>query len=253
MSRILRGWDYDPARVSARWITGLDGMPKVQLRLDLGVLQMEMEGRPDGSTPRGFPSLLDYYLSLERKAPASHPALKLNEEACAELQQEAVQYYYRYLSFSALGHLDGLVSDTEHNLRLFEFVAKHAADEELAWQFLQFYPYVRMMNGRAQAEKAIEQKNYDRAIAAVEEALTHIQRFWKEYGEEEDERHCEEIEILKAELISLKRRKPKTEADRLQEDLDHAIATENYEKAAVLRDALNSLSRRRRRTGSERS
>ncbi|NCC52491.1 MAG: hypothetical protein EOM20_14915, partial [Spartobacteria bacterium] len=152
ISTIVGGWGYDPGRVNARWITGIDGLPKVQLRMDLGVLQMEMEGRPDGSMPRGSSSLLDYYLGLEDKLSFDHPALRLHEEACTELQQEAVQYYYRYLAFAALGHLDGVIRDTEHNLEIFHLVARHAVEEELSWQFMQFYSYVRMMNARAVAE-----------------------------------------------------------------------------------------------------
>jgi hypothetical protein len=48
ISTILRDWDFDPEGVTVRTIQGDDGREKVQLRLDLGVMQMEMDGRPDG-------------------------------------------------------------------------------------------------------------------------------------------------------------------------------------------------------------
>jgi len=64
ISPVLRGWDYEPGTISVRKITGLDGRPKLQMRLDLGLLQMELSGRPDGLRPHGHESLLDYFESL---------------------------------------------------------------------------------------------------------------------------------------------------------------------------------------------
>ena len=58
---LLKGWDYEPGTINVRKITGLDGKPKLQMRLDLGLLQMELTGRPDGAKPHGFDSLLEYY------------------------------------------------------------------------------------------------------------------------------------------------------------------------------------------------
>ncbi len=248
LSTLLNGWNYDPQRVNARWITGEDGLPKVQLRLDLGVLQMEMEGRPDGSTPRGYSSLLDYYRDLNTKMPDNHPSLMLNDDACTALQHEAVQYYYRYLAFYALGHLDGVIRDTEHNLDLLELVADHAVDDELAWQFLQFFPYVRMMNARTIAEKAMEQKKYDDAIASVQLAISDISVFLSEYADSDEDWDCDELDFLKEILDKLMRRKPKSKIDKLREDLNRAIANENYEQAAIFRDSLKKLTQHQRIT-----
>ena len=39
---VLTDWEYEPGTLNVRKITGLDGLPKLQLRLDLGLLQMEM-------------------------------------------------------------------------------------------------------------------------------------------------------------------------------------------------------------------
>ena len=50
---LLKGWDYEPGAINVRKISGLDGAPKLQMRLDLGLLQMELTGRPDGAKPHG--------------------------------------------------------------------------------------------------------------------------------------------------------------------------------------------------------
>ncbi len=61
ISSLLKEWPYQPGQVNARLIVGTDNLPRVQVRLDLGVLQMFAEGRPDGEHPFGFPSLLEYH------------------------------------------------------------------------------------------------------------------------------------------------------------------------------------------------
>ena len=242
ISGILRNWDYDPRRVSARWIKGYDGRMKVQLRLDLGLFQMELDGRPDGLRPHGYATLLDYYRALSESTPHNNKAFTLNAEACSELQQEAVQYYYRYLSFHALRYFDGVVRDTDHNLRLLELASRHADNDDLSWQFLQFYPYIRMMNARSKAEKAMVGKQHEEATRILQQALDDIQTFLTEYSEIEKNRP--EVELLNDLMSQLKDRQPQSGADILREQLDQAIAVEDYERAAVLRDKLNDLKAR---------
>ena len=52
---ILDGWEYEPDGLQVRIITGDDGTEKIQMRIDLGLIQMELDGRPDGQRPDGFP------------------------------------------------------------------------------------------------------------------------------------------------------------------------------------------------------
>ena len=58
---ILAGWEFEPDRVQVRIITGDDGSEKIQMRIDLGLMQMEIAGRPDGERPEGYESLLESY------------------------------------------------------------------------------------------------------------------------------------------------------------------------------------------------
>ncbi len=240
---LLDGWDYVPGHISARWIRGEDGLPLIQLRLDMGVLQMHPEGRPDGTRPHGHTTLLDYYIALEEHLPSDEDTLHLDMEACMELQQEAVQFYYRYVAYSAIGYLDGVIADTEHDLDLLDLVSRNAEDDEVVWQFYQFFPYVRMMNARACSEKAAQENKYDEAIQLVEEAIFDVTDFLEDFydPDEEDIEDCEELQMLQDMLEQLKRKRPKTPAERLKENLERAIAVENYERAAELRDALKKL------------
>src|SRR5258708_39549209 len=61
---VLKGWDYEPGTINVRKVAGADGSPKLQMRLDLGVLQMEMTGRPDAVRPHGRAWLLDCFERL---------------------------------------------------------------------------------------------------------------------------------------------------------------------------------------------
>lgn len=244
LNSIMGDWPYDPAAISARWIVGQDGRRRLQLRLDLGILQMEPEGRPDGLRPHDAVSLLDHYLVLEQKAGAEPGAFQLDAAACGELQQEAAQYYYRYIALYALHDLDGVMDDTEHNLGILDLVARRVEDDDLVWQFLQFFPYIRMMNARARAEKAADAQDFEAAISALEEGIGDIRGFWRENGDEEDEEQSREIELLTDLLGDIRSSKPRTEIDRLQDELTRAIAAENYEKAAMLRDAITALGKK---------
>lgn len=253
ISSILTGWSYDGGAISARWIKGENGHPLVQLRVDLGLLQMEIKGRPDGGRPRDFASMLDYYLDLEEKQEALGMALILSEDDCSGLQQEALQYYYRYLAFYALNYLDGVIEDTQHNLDIIELVSTYLEDDDLAWQFIQFFPYVKMMNARARGEILLKQEEYDLALAMVEEALEAIVSFQLEYGDEEDtEEDSYEVEELKELRMRIRNKRPKSREESLNEELNRAIRGENYERAAELRDALNALNQAKAKRVTER-
>src|SRR5437763_566335 len=45
LNTILKDWPHEPGMIKVRKVTGLDGREKLQLRIDLGVLHMEMRGR----------------------------------------------------------------------------------------------------------------------------------------------------------------------------------------------------------------
>ena len=246
ISSIVEGWPYDPDEVRARFIQTADGTRKVQLRLDLGVFQMELEGRPDGEHPRGFSSLREFYVEEEMRAPGRVLPYQLDFDACSELQQEAMQYYYRMMAFHALGDLAGVVRDSDHNLDLIDIVSEYAVDDEVAWQFMQLYPYMRMMNIRAQAELLMQKGGFDEAERLVTEAITDLEQFFAENYEPQNEDGTPvppppELVSLKELAGHIDRRRPRSEAETLQEELARAVELENYEKAAFLRDQLKAL------------
>src|SRR5438270_2736241 len=96
LNTVLKDWPHEPGMIKVRKVTGLDGRDKLQLRIDLGVLQMEMTGRPDGLRPNGCDSLLTYHQNraqLAEAAPGNDN--ELSPKKCAERKQEGIQYNNR--------------------------------------------------------------------------------------------------------------------------------------------------------------
>ena len=62
---LLSGWPFEPGEVMARSVKAADGREVLQMRVDMGVLQMEVANRPDGSRPEGADTLFDHLKSVE--------------------------------------------------------------------------------------------------------------------------------------------------------------------------------------------
>jgi len=244
INSILEGWEFEPNQVIVRRIKGDDGRDKIQLRLDMGMLQMEFNGRPDGKTPFGKESLLDHYQSLLQRhveKNGSEDGFTLDENDCTKLQQEAVQYYHRYLACFHLGEYDVVIRDTQRNIALLDFVAKYAVKDELAMVFQQFRPYILMMNTRSKANRALERKDFSAAIDNITRGIEKIKDFLAQTQSEDMIEGSTELKFLSTWLDEVKLHQPLTPREKIQKDLAKAIEKEDYEMAARLRDALFSM------------
>src|SRR6267142_5535922 len=90
LNSLLKDWPHEVGAIKVRKIIGLDGNEKLQLRIDLGILQMEMTGRPDGQRPHNCESLLVYHQRRAERAEARGESYELTPEQCNELQQEGI-------------------------------------------------------------------------------------------------------------------------------------------------------------------
>lgn len=243
---VLEGWDYRPDQVSVRRIRGLDGKEKIQIRVDLGVLQVEMEGRPDGKRPFGEKSLLEYHRSLieaHRRKYGSAEEFTLTPDECAELEAEAMQYYHRRLSFFELQEYERARRDAEHNLHIFEFIRQYAEEEEDRIGLDQYRGFVLAHWTRAAVLDSLHRKQYDRAIRYIEEGIQKIEEFLEEYDDEEFIEEVEEIEYFRNWLEDIRNEKPLTIRERLERELEEAVGREEFERAVKLRDRIRSMDR----------
>ncbi len=244
ISDILEGWDFKNSEITVRIIIGIDGKEKIQLRIDLGLLQMETDGRPDGKKPYGYESLFEYYKSLLKrhiKKFGSEESFSLDTNECLKLHHEAVQYYHRYLSLFQLEDFEKAERDTKRNLNVFDFVSKFASNDVDVLIFEQYRSYVIMMNTRAKGSLALERKDYDLALKLVRNGISNIENFLIESGDEKLIENNREIEFLEQWYSSIKETRPTSLKQKLEKELKKAIQDQNYEKAADLRDEINKI------------
>jgi len=237
---ILEGWDYEPDEVCVRIIRGRGATEKIQVRIDLGLIQMEMNGRPDGTRPQGFESLLDYHEARVAWGDVAED-FELTGDELDALAREGVQYYHRYLALFQLERFDLVERDTARNLRLFEFVREHVSQDRDRWRLDQYRPYVTMVNTRARAMMAINRKDYPEAIRLIDEGLAAIRRFLADWDAQDREEECIELQVLIRLREELDRSRPVSTLEKLQKQLRRAVQSENFERAAELRDRIRAM------------
>jgi len=248
ISRIIADWPYMPGEVTARKIVGLDGRDKVQLRFDLGLLQVELDGRPDGARPHGAESLLNFCEDRLRRHKTKHGdanGFSLSPAECAALRDEAVQYYFRYLAMLSLGEYTYVVRDTQRNLRLFDFMNQYAQDPSDRLSLEIYRPYALMTCTRAKAMELTSRGRDEEAVAAIDEGLAEIRSFFSQYNQEGIYTESSEFKVLNELRQQLQRSQKHPAGDDklcgLRQRLEKAIAQEQFELAAKLRDEMRSL------------
>ena len=112
---ILRGWPFKPGVIAARMVRAGDGREVLQMRIEMGLLQMEITGRPDGEHPGGAETCLDWLRELQR---VEGEAFALNEGQCIEIDREFLQFYHRRICCLALRQFAHAVANTEYTLAI---------------------------------------------------------------------------------------------------------------------------------------
>jgi hypothetical protein len=231
----LRGWDFKPGVVQARQVEGSDGRKLLQMRLDLGILQLEAQGRPDGTRPHGFPSYFAYLNHLHQRHKDEEPFV-LDEDQCVEVDREFVQYYHRRICWLALRDFARAAADADHTLAFMNFVRDHSPSDEYTQAHEQYRGFVLFQRTQASAALALEKQDPEGAIDALQKGLDGLREFFATFGVEDQMEEDEMVQQLRKMEKSLRRTHGIEET--LQEQLAHAVAKEDYEAAARIRDAL---------------
>ncbi len=237
---ILRDWPYQVGVVSARVIRASDERKVYQMRIELGVLQMESTGRPDGRRPGGEATYLEW---LRAEAGRSAGSFVLSEEQCFEVDREFLQYYHRRVCCLALREFDQAIADADHTLSLMDFATAHSPDEQWSLSHEQYRVYVLFHRTQARALQELHRAGPEAAIEAIDEGLVQVRRLFvhldaeSEYEQDELVRQLGEMKESVRQEYQLGRT--------LAEQLAEAVAAEEYERAAALRD---EIARRRRKS-----
>lgn len=238
---ILEGWEYEPGKISVRKIVGQDGREKIQTRVDLGVLQFEVSGRPDGSRPRGRETLLEFHEIKLREYVQEHggdAGYQVSPEECKELRHEAHLFYQRFLSNFVLEEFDAVENDTARNLRLMDFIKRYCEDDGDREALETQRAYVLMMNVRARVYAALQREQYALALAVLEDGIDEVNDVASADVVRSEGEETPEIMVLNALRDEVVQALPENAEPRLQIELASAVEREDYERAAELRDLI---------------
>ena len=239
----LHEWPYESEKISVRKILGADGAVRIQMRVELGILQMETQGRPDGVKPHGCESLLAYHrhrLAQYEQDNNTSLGFGLSREECQELRIEASLYYRRYVALFVLEEYSGVHADTTQSLDIFDLCRDLALEGDDRISLEEFRPYVLMMSARARAYHALEEGEAASALAHVNRGVMHIKALYEEWGRPEAEKTSEELRMLQRLAHELTDRVPKDSIIITRKALRNAIEQERFEEAARLRDVLKN-------------
>ncbi len=243
ISYILDNWVFDP-EANVRKIDGQDGIEKIQVRVDQGafqgILQLNLDGRPDGKRPHDFDFALEHFEALARQH-ADPDDFHLDMDACKELFEESSRIYGRYVFLLQIKEYERVLLDTERNMRLFRFVHRHAERAEDRDNLQKWWPYILRIHATARAMLASQDDNFDQALKILAETREQIEGLSATEAEEffaERERSLEALDALVDELSG---QRPLSAREQIEQELATAIEQEAFEEAARLRDRLRDM------------
>ena len=190
---------------------------------------MEMEGRPDGVFHDTFASLLVMFEVLGTDD-------GFDPDMCRRLREEGVQRSHRAAALFALNRWDEVIRDCNDNLALFDLCRENASEESDREALEQFRGAVIALGARAAAERAIEDDDPSGAMAAIEAGLEELKLALGTMWEQ-----ANETQLLRGMKEAMIPQLPPSERADIKERLADAIAAENFELAAILRDELRLL------------
>ena len=237
---ILKQWPFDPLNVNVRLLESSQ-REVLQMRVDMGILQLEIEGRPDGNQFHGATTYYDYL----KKQLQNSEDFALDEDNCLEIDREFVQFYHRRVCWLQLKEFSRAVSDADHTLGLMDFCKTHSPDEQWTISHEQYRPFVLYHRTQAAALSRLdsdddELENKEAAELAIEEVTQGLVKLNELFVEYEAEEQFDEDELVQR-LIEFREglREKYDVGQTLTEQLEQAIEQEEYELAAELRDKLS--------------
>ncbi|MCA9102199.1 MAG: UvrB/UvrC motif-containing protein [Pirellulales bacterium] len=242
---VLRRWPYRPGEVQARLVHAADTREVIQMRIEMGLVQMETTDRPDGQRPGGASTYFDHLLGLSL---TGDPEFILDEDQCYEVDRELAQFYQRRVCWLSLREFARAVRDADHSLALIDFARAHSPSEEWIVSHTEYRPFILFHRTQAAALSTLQDVGPEAAIDQINAGLTGLDCAPTDSPEEELlclEDPLAEEEAPADELVSrlLELREMLREhygvGRTLSERLEDAVACEHYELAAQLRDEIS--------------
>jgi len=234
LDHLLVDWPFSVGQILVRQIQGADKRDLLQMRVDMGVLQMEVKGRPDGVMPEGFETYYDYLVAL---AFDEGESFQLDDERCTEIDREFYQFYHRRICWLTLKQYESAVKDAQHTMALMDFSSAYTPDPEWSAMHEQYRPFVMFHKIQASALLDLENSNAESAKKIIEDGLQSLAEVFEKHDASEhfdDDGFVIKLREMSEAIVEHYELEPT-----LTEQLAEAIAAEQYELAAQLRDRMD--------------
>jgi hypothetical protein len=204
------------------------------MRVDMGIIQMEVSGRPDGARFEGSDTYYDYLASLSF---AEGESLQLDKERCIQIDREFYQFYHRRICWLTLKRYAEAAKDAQHTLSLMDFSAAYSPDPEWTLLHEQYRPFVMFHKIQALALIQLEETNPEGALQAIDQGLENMEKVFEKH--DAADHYDEDAFVLKLREMRDSVKEHYELGQTLTEQLADAIAAEQYEIAAELRDRMD--------------
>jgi hypothetical protein len=245
ISGVLSRWPFDEgAGLQVRRIDGADGRQKIQIRIDLGLMQMEAVSRPDGDSPFGCRSLLAHHRAQaeeHRRRHGWYEGYELDADDCAALRQEALQYYHRRIAYMALQDYDAAIQDADHNLEILDLLKAFASSREDWLTSEQYRAFILSQKLQCRTLKHLADENVRGAMLEVEQGVKALKEIFAEQNRMDEFEESAELATMEELRRKLGARYQVSHRQRLQILLDEALRREDPDEARVLRSQLREL------------
>jgi hypothetical protein len=239
---VTAGWECPPGELRGRIAAGRAGEDVLQLRVDLGVMQMALTGRPDGERCHGLPTARDYVEHELRVRGAALPA-----ETWAELERELQQTNYRRMAYAATAEealrsgdapqaqrcLAGALADIETCLADLRILARGG----VAQRFVTLAPTLHFDRARLAAQLRITEGRFEEAVEEAEAGAAALDELLRGLGYDAEQRG-EDPALVYLHGLGRQLRQEYAIEQTLTEQLAEAVANDDFERAAQLRDQL---------------
>lgn len=251
LSELLADWQHCVGEPPARIVAGRDGCAVLQMRIDMGVLQMPLDGRPDGGRYHGMTNALEF---IEHEL-AVNPS-EVADADWEELAREGVQYNYRRAGLASVADQQ-FSDDDETEAR--PYVIRALRDAEICLRNIALSRQTRgesrendqhrltlvFSRARLRTQLRTIDKQFDEAVEEAISGRRELESLLMEQGLDSDLDDDPGVAYLREleQRIRVQYHVPQT----LRERLETAVEEEDFEAAAAIRDEL----RRRNRDGEQ--
>ncbi len=241
LTPFLKNWRWQLGVFGARTLSGHDGRLLIQVRLELGIIQMEADGRPDGIVSDGFATVLDRVRSNLAMPGDAGDGARLGADDASDLCGELLLFRQRSMACAVLELWSRVRRDALHNIEILDVLWTRGVDNAERARHELLRANEIQMQTRAEVAMAIVAGRKSEAGIVIDRGLDALKKSFGRAGLQEQFERSIEAQSLRGLRESLTLKLPASQRLELEQRMLVAIGAENFELAAILRDELRQM------------